>query len=54
MATQEPVGVKSAINYAIRLIYALNEKLPEPLDNPFELIDDLQNELFLLKFKDEE
>lgn len=48
------VSIKEAIQYALALIDALNQRHPEPLENPFELIDDLPKELFLLKFKDEE
>lgn len=51
---KQEVSIKDAINYAIDLIYALNERNPKPLDNPFELISDLPKELFLLKFRDDE
>lgn len=48
------VSFKDAIQYAIDVIYALNDRLEEPLENPFTIIDDLPKELFLRKFEDYE
>lgn len=46
------VSIKDAINYAIDVIYELNDRAKEPLENPFNIIDDLPKELFLRKFQE--
>lgn len=46
-------SIKDAINYAVELIYELNSRLEKPLDNPFELLDDLEKENILWTFVDQ-
>ena len=48
------VSFKDGIQYAIDVIYALNDLLEEPLENPFSIIYDLPKELFLRTFEDYE
>lgn len=46
------VSIKDAINYAIDVIYKLNDELKTPYENPFESLQDLEKELFLRKFQE--
>lgn len=48
------VSIKDAINYAIEVIYDLNDRLDKPFENPFEVKPDLDKENFLWAFVDHE
>ena len=50
----EKPSLKEAINYAIDLIYKLNSELEKPYENPFYAIQNMEAELTLLKFRDNE